>query len=135
MGTLGNSTNVVHDCSDLSSEDIRNQRNVVENTLNNLNESSIENQSTPRSTSEISSKENERKGRINRNNKGSGQKKNELTAIKILNLNTFKTKLCTNHEPNHNLKMCSAYHEKTKDRRRPPGSYKSELCSYIAKKK
>jgi hypothetical protein len=72
MGTLGNSTNVVHDCSDLSSEDIRNQRNVVENTPNNLNESSIENQSTPRSTSEISSKENERKGRINRNNKGSG---------------------------------------------------------------
>jgi hypothetical protein len=43
--------------------------------------------------------------------------------------------MCTNHEANHNLKRCSDYHEKTKDRRRPPGSYKSELCSFIAKKK
>ena len=53
----------------------------------------------------------------------------------MLDLNTFKTILCQNSDPNHNLKKCANYHEKTKDRRRPPGNYKSELCSYVAKKK
>ena len=54
--------------------------------------------------------------------------------ITMLDLNSFKTILCQNSDPNHNLKKCGNYHEKTKDRRRPPGNYKSELCSYIAKK-
>lgn len=126
MGTNGDSTNVVHNCSEISSEDIR--RNVFESQPKQNNESSVEN------SSEVGSKENGRKGKRNRNKSGS-QKRNEQYGIKILNLNTFKTKLCSNHEPSHNLKMCSAYHEKTKDKRRPPGSYKSELCSYVAKKK
>jgi len=33
------------------------------------------------------------------------------------------------------LKRCPDFHEKLKDRRRPPTQYTSELCSYIAKKK
>lgn len=52
-----------------------------------------------------------------------------------LDLNTFKTMKCTNQTPNHNLKMCPDFHDKTKDRRRPLGGYRSELCAYIAKKK
>lgn len=62
-------------------------------------------------------------------------KKNESCPVKMLNLNTFKTKKCTNNEPSHSIKMCSAYHEKTKDKRRQPCAYKSELCSIVAKKK
>jgi hypothetical protein len=33
------------------------------------------------------------------------------------------------------LKKCPDFHEKSKDRRRPPQLYTSELCSFIAKKK
>lgn len=52
-----------------------------------------------------------------------------------LDLNVFKTIKCANQDPSHNLKKCPDYHEKFKDRRRPPQMYTSELCCYIAKKK
>jgi len=53
-----------------------------------------------------------------------------------LDLNTFKTQKCSKtDDPTHNLKKCPDYHEKSKDKRRVPHLYTSELCSFIAKKK
>jgi hypothetical protein len=55
--------------------------------------------------------------------------------IELLDLNQFKTKKCTVQTNTHNLKRCPDYHDKTKDRRRTLGNYRSELCAFIAKKK
>jgi hypothetical protein len=48
--------------------------------------------------------------------------------IQLLDLNTFKTLPCKNANP-HNPKKCLFYHEQSsKDRRRAPNSYISEMC-------
>jgi len=55
--------------------------------------------------------------------------------LNFLDLTVFKTNKCKEPLTNHNLKRCPDYHDKTKDRRRKLGHYKSELCAFIAKKK
>lgn len=50
--------------------------------------------------------------------------------VQVLDLMHFKTSPCK-IQGLHNPKKCLYFHEKnTKDRRRPPNSYLSEMCSY-----
>lgn len=50
---------------------------------------------------------------------------------KFLDLHTFKVTECVQDAQNHNLKKCPYYHDYKKDRRRPLGTYSSEMCSYL----
>lgn len=47
----------------------------------------------------------------------------------------FKTMKCTNENKEHNKIKCWMYHDETKDRRRKLGTYRSERCQFIMKKK
>jgi len=46
-------------------------------------------------------------------------------------LTTFKVNPCTQDAQNHNNKKCPYYHEIKKDRRRPLGTYQSEMCKNV----
>ena len=60
---------------------------------------------------------------------------NERVSSVYLDLNTFKTEKCTlDASLNHNLKRCPKYHNE-KDRRRPLGTYRSDLCPNLLKNK
>ena len=48
----------------------------------------------------------------------------------FLDLYTFKINPCTQDPQNHNLKRCPFYHDFNKDRRRPLGTYQSEMCPH-----
>lgn len=51
--------------------------------------------------------------------------------VTLLDLTAFKTQPCKN-QGQHNPKKCLYYHEANKkDRRRPPNSYVSEMCSNV----
>ena len=55
----------------------------------------------------------------------------QTQCMMFLDLLTFKTEECTQNPQNHNLKRCPYYHDYAKDRRRPLGTYQSEMCPYI----
>jgi len=55
----------------------------------------------------------------------------------MLDLNYFKVYPCNGQGENgmpHNKKKCMNFHDKWKDRRRPPGTYQAERCSYVMNK-
>ena len=55
-------------------------------------------------------------------------------SIAFLDLYTFKIDACQQDPQNHNLKRCPFYHDFYKDRRRPLGTYQSEICLHVTGK-
>lgn len=53
----------------------------------------------------------------------------------FLDLKVYKTEECTVSVGDHNQKRCPQYHDVAKDRRRKLGTYRTQLCEYIRKKK
>ena len=51
----------------------------------------------------------------------------------FLDLYSFKTMVCNMDPQNHNMKKCPYYHDYSKDRRRPLGTYSSEVCSALTR--
>ena len=55
-------------------------------------------------------------------------------SIQFLDLYTFKVFPCKLDPATHNMKQCPFYHDLNKDRRRPLGTYSSEMCPFLTGK-
>jgi hypothetical protein len=49
--------------------------------------------------------------------------------MKFLDLTKYKTMKCPKYD-NHNKKKCPYFHDEKKEKRRPIGTYKAELCPF-----
>jgi len=75
--------------------------------------------------------------RNNKSDNSQKQKKKQQptnpNVVMLLDLQTFKTQQCP-HKTKHEKERCPYYHD-SKDRRRVPGIYGPEMCSYSVQKK
>lgn len=97
---------------------------MLENQIKNL---SIQPNMPQLSTSQISHQERRRMHVQHVDTRNLSQNQ----CISFLDLHTFKTEECTQNPQNHNHKRCPFYHDFAKDRRRPLGTYQSEMCPHV----